>query len=969
VLASRVRRVLGAERVERGDEGYRLRYDRLDADDLATLVAEIDRRRSALNVRGAAAAARVALGLVRGDPSALGTEADWVSAELADLARLVHRARTTAAEALLAEGSWLDAAAVASTLAARDPFDEHAVRLLMRAHVAGARPAAALAAYAALRQRLADELGSEPSAETAALHLAVLRGEPAEPRRPGRAAEPQPLVGRAADLGRLDELADRAGTQVIALLGEAGIGKSSLLRAWRATRTGTVLSGSCGPLERSVPLDALLTALTAHLRALEPADAAALLEPDALLLTPLLLPAGRAPATPALERGLGPALLFAALTGLLARLAGDGRVSVLLDDVHRAGPALADFLAFAVRREVPAVFVVAARPGEGEAMPATAAVELGPLDEAATAELVGAARAADLYARSLGNPLLLTELAAGTDEQLPASLVAAVSARCEGLGPAAAALRAAAVIGPRVDVGMLAQVLDRPVVEVLDAAELAVRRRLLVDDGGTFAFRHELVRLALAAEASAARRAFLHREACRILSGRDDADPAEVAEHARLGGEPALAARHLRAAAARAAERFDHATAERLLTEALVLHRDDAGRLDRARIRIRRADYAGAAADAADAAGAEAEEVAAWAAYFDRRFDDALQHAETGRALAENAALRARCLTVGGRTLHARGDLRSAERLLAEAVEVAGAADRTTAQAWLGVLRAHQSLPEEALRLLRPAAARAGVEFTTPTLHALLFAGHAQALAGAPAAALGTLARYTAEVERRQVPRFSGRGVNFAGWVLRNVAAVAEGVDRHHEALAAAQAGATRDVRVAALEDLAEAALHAGDLDAAAKTLDEAAAGIGTDLVFGWRLQMKADLLRSRLALARGEDEVAATLAGGLSARAAEAGVPRYAAPAALVAQLARSALGQAVDLAETDRLLEQIARAAAMEAWWWCGDAGAALGVAAWLDRAETLAAQLARNAGAYADTLRAEAERRLRGWRTARS
>ena len=44
VLASRLRAVLGRERLEHTDAGYRLRYDWLDADELASLVDEVDRR-------------------------------------------------------------------------------------------------------------------------------------------------------------------------------------------------------------------------------------------------------------------------------------------------------------------------------------------------------------------------------------------------------------------------------------------------------------------------------------------------------------------------------------------------------------------------------------------------------------------------------------------------------------------------------------------------------------------------------------------------------------------------------------------------------------------------------------------------------------------------------------------------------------------------------------------------------------
>ena len=117
-------------------------------------------------------------------------------------------------------------------------------------------------------------------------------------------------------------------------------------------------------------------------------------------------------------------------------------------------------------------------------------------------------------------------------------------------------------------------------------------------------------------------------------------------------------------------------------------------------------------------------------------------------------------------------------------MSLAQGADRVTAAAWLGVLRAHQSRAEEALALLRPAArGQIGAEHTSATLHALLFTGHAHALAGGPALALAAFCRYTAEVERRQVPRFAGRAVNFAGWVLRNLGAGPEALDQHQQAL------------------------------------------------------------------------------------------------------------------------------------------------------------------------------------------
>src|SRR5207237_1365652 len=141
----------------------------------------------------------------------------------------------------------------------------------MRAQVVAGRPGEALAAFARLRERLADELGAEPAAETAAAHLAILRGEQT-PAPTQRGERPSP-IGRRAELARLDGLATRAGahTELVAVIGEAGIGKTTLLQAFVAGRRAagdTVLAAACGRLERSAPLDAVLVALGEQLRPL-----------------------------------------------------------------------------------------------------------------------------------------------------------------------------------------------------------------------------------------------------------------------------------------------------------------------------------------------------------------------------------------------------------------------------------------------------------------------------------------------------------------------------------------------------------------------------------------------------------------------------------------------------------------------------------------------------------------------------
>jgi DNA-binding SARP family transcriptional activator len=272
VLMSRLRSVLGRDRIEHRDHGYLLRCDWLDATELATLTDEVERRRGAGNVVGAAAAALE-----------------------------------------------------------RDPYEEAALRVLLRAYVVGGQAAAALAAYATARERLADELGADPSPETTALYTAILRGEVAAPA-PLPASAATGLVGRDDELAYLDAIAARArggSVEVAVVDGEAGIGKTALLRAWadgRAAAGDTVLMASCGQLDRAMPLGALLAALTSLLRRLGPEATADLLGADAPMLAPLLggTPGPPPPPVPA-DSMLGPAVLYAAWGGSWAASPGGAR--------------------------------------------------------------------------------------------------------------------------------------------------------------------------------------------------------------------------------------------------------------------------------------------------------------------------------------------------------------------------------------------------------------------------------------------------------------------------------------------------------------------------------------------------------------------------------------------------------------------------------------------------------------------
>ena len=978
VLVSRLRAVLGRDRITRTDSGYRLVYDWLDLDELDAVTTETAERLSEGNLTGAAAAARVVVALLRDAGHAPDTSSSWVTLHVTAVGRDVTRARATAGAALLAGGDWLGAVDLAAAALSVDPFDEASLRLLMRANVAGGRSGMALAAYAAARVRLLEELGTDPSRETEDLHQTILRGEVPPTRSTpsiGQGAGPRTVVGRVHELGMLDDAARTASggvVRVVVVEGEAGIGKTSLVAHWASRRPAidVVLVGRCGELGLTAPLDPLVVPLAAHLRSLDEARLRDVLDVDASLLAPVLGLSAAATMPPALADGIvGPTLLFSALAGVVARLAERGTVVLVLDDAQLSGDALAAWVQYVHRRPVSLLVIATVRTPQQAPFPADELISVGPLDAEQTRSLVGPVRGDALFARSGGHPLFLTELALAEDgEPLPDSLVDSVCARCDALGRAGEMLTNAAVIGARVDPDLLAAVLHRPSVELLDDAEAGVRHQLLLDDGGLFRFRHELVREALASRVTVARAAWLHRQVARVLARRRGSDPAEIAEHARLGGDLELAAVSLRAASGRAAERFDHASAERLLDEALALQPDPETWLERARIRTRRGRYEEAYADVERARplGAVALEVGAWASYFDRRFEQAITFATDGAAIAEEDDVRARCLTAAGRTRHAAGALESGERLLLQAVDDATGLDRMVASAWLGVLRSHQSRPGAALALLRPMTRpELRAEHSSAVLHALLFTGHSHALAGRPASALAALAQYTSEVERRQMTRFEGRGINFAGWVLRNLGAREQGVEEHLRALEVSPGRGSPELVIAALEDLAEDRLTVADIDAADRYLDEVDTRLSGDLVFGWRLDFKRRLLRARAALARKDPRTALAIASDLADVSGAAGVPRYASVARLLTHRAQAALGDPVDLDRVQADLDATRDAVALEAWWWIGESAAAHKVRRWVDDAADAVHTLASESGHQGATLERAAATRLDAWR----
>lgn len=961
VIASRLRRTLGARRITFGDGGYALRYDWLDLDAAEALVDDAARRLAQRRYTGALSAARGAVSLL-----------DVRTADTDEAtSRLVARARHQFALALLACGDVATALETAQRALDDDGYDEEALRLAMTALAAMGQTPAALQLHERFRERLADELGASPSPATGAVHRAVLRQEPvpdlvvrataAAPPAVSAEVEGRDVVGRAAEIRILDDALARAarGLTRVSIEGEPGIGKTFLAARWLEARGAgvTALRARCDDAADLLPLQPVLDALHAHLRDVGPERAAALLGPDRALLAPLFggavtgavpeMQAAMAAATPV----AGEAMLYAALVSLMTRVCAAPSV-LLIDSAEHADRATVSWLALLARRAsgAPLAVIVTQRSG-ARRLAADVVVVLRPLTLEAAISLVGAERAPALHARSGGNPLFLTELAATNvdDVQIPPTVQESVNARCDTLQEAATTLRSAAVLGMTVDAALLARVLDADPIRVIDHLEQGARVALLEERTTGFAFRHSIVREALAAAAGGIRRAWLHREAARILAEAPDADALVLAEHAWLSGERETAAHALTAASAIAARRFDHTTALELVNEGLQQLVTSGGLMQRARIHLAQARYGDAETDAERALergdDTRAFEVAGAVAYYRRRFERARTLAAALVQRSEAAPLRLGGLIIGARAAHAAGDLQAAARLIEEAEEVARRASLPPPSAVHAFLRVHRGDAGGALRVLAESDSAADTMTSAYTpVHRHFIGGYALATRGQAAAALDRWQRGAVEAERYGLIRYARLCNNMQSWVLRATGELEQARERNLEGRAGGHAADYRELEGYALLDLCETALLAGDPAEAAALLGEARRFTADEYAYRWRHLLRVDLLGARLELASGRAGAAHAAAQTLAERASARGARRYEILARLLASEAAARAGERVEPAAVAALCAQVPDVGGPDAWWLIAACAAATGVEACSRLAAERAAALER-------------------------
>ena len=337
------------------------------------------------------------------------------------------------------------------------------------------------------------------------------------------------------------------GGHAMLVSGEAGIGKTTLLKAMAERRgDATLWWGACDSLETPHPLAPLHDIARG-------ADV-----PFRALLQP----------------GHARAELFEAVLATLQR--SRRPVLAIFEDVHWADDATLDLLKFLGRRidRAPCLLVMSWRDDEvsaahplrrllGELPPSLVTrLPLEPLSPDAVARLARAAmrESAGLHALTRGNPLFVSELLRHGSDGVPHGVQDLVLARFARLGAAAqAVVRLAATVPTRIE-GALVDALLAPSAAVLD--ECLNSGLLNAGDGGYF-FRHELARAAIEDSLSPPMARALHADVLRALDapGAPGVSLARRVHHAVRAGEARAVATLAPEAARQAQQRGAHVEA------------------------------------------------------------------------------------------------------------------------------------------------------------------------------------------------------------------------------------------------------------------------------------------------------------------------------------------------------------------------------------------------------------------------
>jgi class 3 adenylate cyclase/predicted ATPase len=400
------------------------------------------------------------------------------------------------------------------------------------------------------------------------------------------------FVGREHDIGLLLDrwrLALEGEGQVVLLSGEAGIGKSRVLREFSNRLDGEDcrwLRYQCSPHEINSAFQPIISEiedsagyrledstedrldkLERHLAAV-PAGALPT-EAAALFATLIGLPTERYPPIEMTPQRLKQRTVTL-LAERLARLAQDKPLIVQVEDIHWADPSTLEVLDAIVAwvQDLPVLVIMTFRPelqsrwGGSSHVTLHSLNRLGRSDGRIIAERVAGGKALPtevltrIVEQTDGIPLFVEELTKSLLEAgilkdqgdqyvltgplptlaIPATLQDSLMARLDRLAPVKRTVQAAACIGREFGVKLLAAALPITPAELDDALAQLLAAELIFRQGGAgeeerYIFKHALVQDAAYASMLTPVRRGLHERLASALDKADDPDPLELARH------------------------------------------------------------------------------------------------------------------------------------------------------------------------------------------------------------------------------------------------------------------------------------------------------------------------------------------------------------------------------------------------------------------------------------------------------
>lgn len=324
------------------------------------------------------------------------------------------------------------------------------------------------------------------------------------------------LLEREGELSLLMDLFDviePSGGRSILIRGEAGIGKTALVREFinRRTDSADMLMGTCDDLTTARPLDPFW---------------------DMARDEPSLLPA--------LESDDRVALMNA-VVDLASRSIRP--TIMVIEDTQWADDATLDVISFLGRRieRMKCLLVLTYRDGDVDlndplrgvmgGLPAESVtrIRLGGLSLAGVSELVSGSGfdALEIFAATDGNPFLTIELASGEDGVIPASVQDSVLARMRRLSNSGqTVLRILSVMPGKVSAEEVAAVLG----DASSGLGECEQRGLLLEEAGSVEFCHDLIRRTVEASLTPPDRVAINRMV--LVSLPPETDPARLVHHA-----------------------------------------------------------------------------------------------------------------------------------------------------------------------------------------------------------------------------------------------------------------------------------------------------------------------------------------------------------------------------------------------------------------------------------------------------